>query len=224
MDMEVCAYLTLKYTIDGVSQRSPFTRVAMKLASAVEDQFKFDLWNKGEESRKIFKRIKKKVTSRTSNRLYRRYNIIRTMSKLELLEHNPWTKTERLHLGSKLIDILIQTTGLMEVKTVQFGRTKLIIYLQANKATLYWIENVNKEGEGLHPYFYPCVIPPLDWSSPFNGGYHTERIDTIPLIKTRNREYLEEMKNHSMPMEYGAVNALQRTRWMVNVPVLEVMQ
>ena len=45
MNREVCAYLTLKYTIDGVSQRSPFTRVAMKLAGAVEDQFKFDLWD-----------------------------------------------------------------------------------------------------------------------------------------------------------------------------------
>ena len=224
MDSEVCAYLTLKYAIDGVSQRSPFTRTAMKLASAIEDQFKFDLWDKGEESRKIFRRIKKKVTSRTSNRLYRRYNIIRTMSRLELLDHEAWTKTERLHLGSKLLDILIQTTGLMEVKTVQFGRRKRVIYLQANEATLFWIENVNKEGEGLHPYFYPCVIPPLDWSSPFNGGYHTKRIDTIPLIKTRNREYLEEMKNHHMPLEYGAVNALQRTRWSVNVPVLEVMQ
>ena len=146
------------------------------------------------------------------------------MSRLELLDHEAWTKTERLHLGSKLIDLLIQTTGLMEVKTVQFGRRKRVIYLQANKATLYWIENVNKEGEGLHPYFYPCVVPPLDWSSPFNGGYHTKRIDTLPLIKTRNREYLEEMKNHHMPLEYGAINALQRTRWSVNVPVLEVMQ
>ena len=52
MDSEVCAYLPLKYTIDGVSTRSPFTRVAMKLASAVEDQFKFDIWEKGKNSKK----------------------------------------------------------------------------------------------------------------------------------------------------------------------------
>jgi len=224
MNTEVCAYLTLKYSLDGVSQRSPFTRVAMKLGSAIEDQFKFDIWDKGEESRKIFRRIKKKIASRTSNRLYRRYNIIRTMSRTEVVEHDAWSKTERLHLGSKLIDVLIRTTGLMEIKTVQFGRKKRVIYLQANKATLYWIENVNKEGEGLHPYFYPCVVPPIDWSSPFNGGYHTQRIDPIPMIKTRNREYLEEMKNHSMPMEYGAINALQRTKWAVNEPILEVMK
>jgi DNA-directed RNA polymerase len=165
LDSEVCAYLALKYTIDGVSTRSPFTRVAMKLASAVEDQFKFDIWEQGEESKKIFKRIKKKVTSRTSNRLYRRYNIIRAMSRLDVLDHSTWSKQEKLHLGSKLIDILIKTTGLVEIKTIQFGRSRRVIYIQANKATLYWIENVNKQGEELHPYFYPCVIPPKDWSS-----------------------------------------------------------
>ena len=224
MDSEICAYLTLKYAIDGVSQRSPFTRVAMKLAGAVEDQFKFDLWDRGEESKKIFRRIKKKVTSRTSNRLYRRYNIIRTMSKVEMVDYPVWTKQEKLHLGSKLIDILIQTTGLMEVKTVQFGRSRRVIYIQANKATLYWIENVNEEGEGLHPYFYPCVIPPKDWSTPFNGGYHTEKIDGISLIKTRNRKYLQEMVYHHMPLEYGAINALQRTKWAVNNKILDTIQ
>ena len=224
MDSEVCAYLTLKYSIDGVSTRSPFTRVAMKLAGAIEDQFKFDIWEKGENSKKIFRRIKKKITSRTSNRLYRRYNIIRTMSRMEMLEHPTWSKQEKLHLGSKLIDILVQTTGLMEVKTVQFGRSRRVIYLQANKATLFWIENVNKEGEGLHPYFYPCVIPPKDWSSPFNGGYHTQKIDSIPLIKTRNRSYLQEMAHHSMPLEYGAINALQRTKWAVNNRILDIIK
>ena len=224
MDSDVCSYLTLKYAIDGVSTRSPFTRVAMKLASALEDQFKFDVWAKDINSKKIFNRIKKKITSRTSNRLYRRYNIIRSMSRIEMLEHPMWSKQEKLHLGSKLIDILVQTTGLMEVKTVQFGRSRRVLYIQANTATLHWIENVNKEGEGLHPYFYPCVIPPKDWSSPFNGGYHTKKIDSISLIKTRNRSYLHEMENHSMPLEYGAINALQRTKWAVNNKLLDIIQ
>ena len=69
----------------------------MKLASALEDQFKFDVWAKDINSKKIFNRIKKKITSRTSNRLYRRYNIIRSMSRIEMLEHPMWSKQEKLH-------------------------------------------------------------------------------------------------------------------------------
>ena len=98
------------------------------------------------------------------------------------------------------------------------------IFIDTCGTFLYWIENVNKEGESIHPYFYPCVIPPKDWSSPFNGGYHSKKIDSIPMIKTRNREYLDEMKNHSMPMEYGAINALQRTKWKVNEKILDIIQ
>ena len=224
LDPEVCAYLTLKYTIDGVSTRSPFTRVAMKLANGLEDQFKFDLWQNSEDSSTMFRLLKKRVNSKTTNRVYRRYNLIRQMSKVEMLDHEPWSKREKLHLGTKLIDILIQTTGLMEVKTVQFKRKQRILYLQANDATIHWIDQLNKEGETVHPYFYPCVIPPKDWSNPYNGGYHSDKLNPFPMIKTRNREYLEEMMNHSMPLEYGAINALQRTQWKVNEKILKTIR
>lgn len=224
LDPEVCAYLTLKYTIDGVSTRSPFTRVAMKLANGLEDQFKFDLWQNSEDSSTMFRLLKKRVNSKTTNRVYRRYNLIRQMTKVEMLDHEPWSKREKLHLGTKLIDILIQTTGLMEVKTVQFKRKQRILYLQANDATIHWIDQLNEEGETVHPYFYPCVIPPKDWSNPYNGGYHSDKLNPFPMIKTRNREYLEEMMNHSMPLEYGAINALQRTQWKVNEKLLKTIQ
>jgi DNA-directed RNA polymerase len=224
LDPEIVAYLTLKYCIDGVTTRSPLTRVAMKLANGLEDQFKFDLWENSKESGHLFRLIKNKVNQKTTNRVYRRYNLIRRMTKIEVLEHNPWTSQEKLHLGCKLIDILVQCTGLLEVKTIQYKRNKRLLYLQANDATLAWIEQLNDEGETIHPYFYPCVIPPKDWSSPVNGGYHTNKINSIPMIKTRNREYLEEMQFHPMPQEYGAINALQRTRWVVNRKILEVIK
>ena len=224
LDPEVCAYLTLKYTIDGVSARSPLTRTAMKLANGLEDQFKFDLWKNSEDSGRLFRIIKDRVNKKTTNRVYRRYNLIRQMSKVEMLDHSPWTKVEKVHLGCKLIDLLIQTTGLMEVKTVQYKRRKRILYLQANEATIHWIEQLNKEGETIHPYFYPCVIPPKDWSNMYNGGYHTSRINSIPMIKTRNRDYLDDMRTHRMPKEYGAINALQRTQWRVNTHVLETIK
>lgn len=224
LNPDVAAYLTLKYTIDGVSVRAPLTRTALKLANALEDQLKFDIWSGNEETSRIFKALKEKVTKRTSNRLYRRYNLLRGMSKIAMLDHEHWNINEKTHVGVKLIDILIQTTGLMEIKNVQYRKTKRSLFLQANDATLHWIEEVNKQGEVLHPYFYPCVIPPKHWSNPFNGGYHTEHIQTIPMIKTRNRSYLEEMKYHEMPLEYAAINALQDTRWKVNTRVLDVIQ
>ena len=55
LDPEVCAYLTLKYTFYGVSTLSPFTRVAMKLANGLQDQFKFDLWQNSGDTTTMFR-------------------------------------------------------------------------------------------------------------------------------------------------------------------------
>ena len=82
LDPEVCAYLTLKYTIDGVSARSPLTRTAMKLANGLEDQFKFDLWSNSDDTGRLFRIIKDRVNKKTTNRVYRRYNLIRQMNNV----------------------------------------------------------------------------------------------------------------------------------------------
>lgn len=222
LDPNVCSYITLKYVIDGVSTRNQMTGVAMRIASAIEDQFKFDLWKNKDPG--LFHRVKEAASRKTANRAVKRYNIIRTMTYLDVLEHSPWTNLEKMHLGTKLIDILISKTGLVEVKTIQYGRNKRVLFIQPNDATLAWIEEVNKRGEVLHPYWYPCVIPPRDWTDVTNGGYHSKHVRRLSLIKTRNKNYLMEMAAHHMPEELKAVNALQRTRWKVNERLLDVLK
>ena len=45
------------------------------------------------------------------------------------------------------------------------------------------------------------------------------------LIKSRNRRYLEELKDrgHEMPIVYDAVNIIQYTEWVINKPVFDVL-
>ena len=45
------------------------------------------------------------------------------------------------------------------------------------------------------------------------------------LIKSRNRVYLEELKDrgHEMPIVYDAVNIIQHTEWVINKPVFDVL-
>ena len=45
------------------------------------------------------------------------------------------------------------------------------------------------------------------------------------LIKSRNRAYLEELKDrgHEMPIVYDAVNIIQHTEWVINKPVFDVL-
>lgn len=220
--VDKAAYLTLKMVIDGVSNRYSLTKVAMAIAGALEDEFKFSLFEEKEKA--WFRVIRNEVTKRTGNRYYRRYALIHTMNKKALIDYEPWSKTEKLHLGCKLIDLLIQATGIVEVKTQVYSRRHRQTYVVATEKTLEWIEKVNANGATLSPFYLPCVVPPKDWTEPEGGGYHTNELRPLPMIKTYNRKYLEEMKGHDMPLEYAAMNALQRTKWAVNQRVMDVMQ
>ena len=222
IDTAKAAYLTLKMVIDGVSNRYSLTKVAMAIAGALEDEFKFSIFENKEKA--WFRVIRNEVTKRTSNRHFRRYAIIHTMNKKALIDYEPWSKTDKLHLGCKLIDILVRKTGIVEVKTQVFSRKQRQTFVVATNKTLEWIEKVNANGSVLSPFYLPCVVPPKDWTDPTNGGYHFNDLRPLVMIKTYNRKYIEEMKSHDMPLEYEAMNALQRTKWAVNTQVLEVMK
>jgi DNA-directed RNA polymerase len=221
LDPHKAAFLTLKMVIDGVSNRSSLTKVAMTIGGALEDEFKFSIFEEKEKA--WFRVIRNEVTKRTSNRHFRRYAIIHTMNKKALVEYEPWSKTDKLSLGCKLIDLLVSKTGIIEVKTQVYGRKHRQTYVSATEKTLDWIEKVNRNGELLSPFFLPTVVPPKDWTEPTGGGYHYHTLRPLPLIKTYNRKYVEEMRSHDMPLEYEAVNALQRTKWAVNKRLLDVM-
>ena len=96
VDPEVAAYLSLKMVVDGVSKNYTLTKVAMGIASMLEDQFKFTVFEEKEPH--WFRRIKEDVNKRTSNRYYRRYAIIHTMNKKALIDYEPWSKQEKMHL------------------------------------------------------------------------------------------------------------------------------
>ena len=222
VDPEKAAYLTLKVVMDGVSNKYALTKVGMRIANVLEDEVKFGVFESKDKG--WFQVIRNEVTKRTSNRQVRRYALIHTMNRKALIDFSPWSHMEKLMLGCKLIDLLIRSTGIVELRTQTYSKTKRTLYVVATDKTLDWIEKVNSNGELLSPFYLPCIVPPKDWTSPTEGGYHTESIRPLNLIKTFNRRYLDEMANCEMPMEYKAVNALQQTKWAVNTRVLDVMQ
>lgn len=222
IDAEKAAYLSLKFAIDGVSTRQKLTKVAMKIGMAIQDEVKFRVFE--DENKAWFQKIRNEVCKRTADRHYRRYAIIHTMNKKAVLEFQPWTQQERLHVGSKMIDLIVQATGLFEVQTIRVGRNRKAIYLQPTEKTVTWIEKFNERGELLFPSFLPMVVPPRDWTGIFDGGYLGELASPLPLVKTHNKAYLEEIAYEDMPLVYQTQNVCQKTAWRVNERVLHVME
>lgn len=221
-DPEVSAYLALKKCVDSVSTAMSLTKLAVSLANALEDQFKLEFLKKQDSF--VFGKVYKNITQRTTNRYYRRYNMLRELSRLELTMAEPWTKQEKISVGVKLIDIVIQTTGLVKIENQTMRKNKTVTFVRGTEKTMEWIKAVNERGEQLNTSYMPCVVKPKDWTSPVSGGYYTPELFSVPMIKTTNLNYFQDMKYYPMPEEYSAINALQGSAFAINEELYKVMR
>lgn len=217
---EVWAYLTLKHVMDNVTKRETLQRCAIKVASAGEDE----VWFRDFEAqhKDLFKLTAERA-SKSSTR-ERSKTLMRLMANRAEVEHKAWPEREKLHLGKLLVELLAEHTGLIQIDRFTEAANDTAYYVTATEDTLAWIKNVNAQIETLAPAYWPMVCPPKRWTNPWNGGYWSGLVRRIPVVKTRNRNYLSELRELDMKRIYRALNALQETPWRVNVRVREVLR
>jgi DNA-directed RNA polymerase len=163
----------------------------------------------------LLKLTERKLTRSTSGS--HRRAVMRHALKLTDIKGLEWTKTDKLHVGTKLIDLMVQVTGLCEIVMEKEGR-KTVYNLCLSEKTQEWLERQHSRCELLSPIYMPMVCPPKDWSHPLGGGYLSGALNSrLAMVKVwRNPNVLDELFNTHMPEVYSAVNALQRTPWRIN--------
>lgn len=218
MSASTLAFLTLKNVLAGISSIRTLQFVAVAIGTAVEDELRFAA------IREVEKRKYDKLVSGAKKRSsyhYKHVYAVRQAQKVD--DWQKWTRVERLHVGTKLLDICMGSIGVIELTHQKVEKDQSVKYVKAMPDTLEWIERKNDVTQFLRPVYEPMVVQPRDWEDPFTGGYISSNIKPLKLVKTKNRAYLDELKNMEMPIVYEAVNALQRTPWQINSQILEVM-
>ena len=210
------AFLTLKNVMAGISGLRTLQFLGVAIGTAVEDELRFAKVR--EEEKKKYDRIVVGASKRGTYH-YKHIYAVREADKIQ--EWDKWSRTDRLHVGIKLVDLCIASVGLIEITNENDQALK---HVKALPETLEWIEKKNGATVMLRPVYEPMVVQPRDWTNPRNGGYLSSNIKPLKLVKTKNRAYLEELLNTDMPIVYEAVNALQRTAWQINSQVLDVMK
>lgn len=219
MDPHTLAFLTLKNVLAGVSSIRTLQFVAVAIGTAVEDEARYLPIR--EKERKAYNQIVERAAKRTAYH-YRHYYALRRAEHLND-GWQKWPRTDRLHVGIKLLDILMKTIGIVEITHQKVDKDQSVKYVRATQETIDWIEKKNDVAQFLRPVYEPMVVPPRDWTNPFDGGYISSNIKPLKLVKTKNRAYLDELSHVEMPIVYEAVNSLQRSPWRINQRVLEVM-
>jgi len=148
----------------------------------------------------------------------------------EGIEPVRWSEGDRVLVGTKLVELMMDATGLVGLETVntrQRGRPKSTTTLSLSPAATEWVLDYNRRVESLSPVTLPCVIPPRPWTGLRAGGYWTSSIRQWDFVKTPNRgPHMALLRGPEADLSrvMGAVNAIQETPWRINPRVLAVVK
>lgn len=233
VENEVAAYITMKIVMDMLNSDVTLQAVAMNIGERIEDQVRFSKLEG--QAAKYFEKVKASLkASRTKQ--YRHGHRVMVAAEKSLNERaysdverwESWPKEVQLQIGLTLLDILEGSVFYngepVFLRVIRQAGVKSTYYLQTSETIGEWIVQFREHVAQLSPAYAPCVVPPRPWKTPFNGGFHTEKVASRVRLAKGDREHVRRLTSKQMPKVYKAINALQNTQWQVNPDVLAVAE
>lgn len=228
MNPDVIAFLALRACLNLVSAKVTLQNGAIMIARQLETEARLAHFEK--ENPDEYKKASK-ATERARNERYKRTVFSYIAGKNEI-NFPAWPKRDKLLIGQKLLDIIIETTGYIEIvqdyKSLSAKKARPGAYtyhIIGTAKCLEWITRMEEYTVLATPEYLPAIIPPRPWTSPHGGGYYT-LYKPLTLVKNGPENYLEELSlaADDMPDLYRAINAMQETGYRINKSVMKVMR
>lgn len=229
IDARTAAWLALREIVNRISQpKLKMVSLGIYIGRSILGEIEMRQLEK--EDKALFTGILKSADKKTQ--LHRKLVVSRFLQEKAGVESAQGNTQECMLLGVKLIEIAVEALGIIEVTlhgTVTtngagytYGNRSYIV--QPTAALLDWIKAGHEHWQDLSPIYLPMVVPPVPWTDPLTGGYLTNQIRPLTLVKTRSKRYFRKLAKQHMPMVYEAVNRIQETPWRINTRILEVIQ
>jgi DNA-directed RNA polymerase len=226
--VEILALITAKSIVNTISKHSPLTSSAIVLGGLIEVEL--ELNNFKELNPSLYETVRRDLDKRSFSYTYKQRKLKETVKRDETVTWTKFTVSEKLHVGLRLIELLVETTGLVEIVMQTYGHKRANM-IKPTEKTKAWISDRNSFNSLLTPDYQPMVMLPQSWTEGklFGGGYHTKHLPSLPLIKARvrfNPNYKEDAHGEleDMPDVYSAVNSLQAVPYKINKFVLKTLE
>ena len=205
----------------------PITPMASAIGRTLEDETRFGRI-RDKEKEHFKKAIAENLNKRAGASYKKAYMQAVEASMLEQgqLEDawGTWSPTEAVHVGIKMLEIVIQSTQLVELK--RYGAGNAAADVEMVHLSDFWVKKMAQRGfslAGIAPVYQPCVVPPKPWTGVVGGGYWAKGRRPLPLIRLGSKSAVARYEDVYMPEVYDAVNIIQNTPWKVNKKVLDVV-
>lgn len=226
IDPSEAAWLTLSCAVHYIAKMviragGPPPRL-QGLAEAVADSVEqhMNLKRLAKESGGLYRKVAEQVAKSTSER--HRKGVWDHVARKYLEAPLVWEKREKFLVGSKLLELAEEHTGLVEIIRMERrnGRdTTLAVTLRDDAVD--WIVEAERECSMLRPAYMPMVVAPRPWTDMNSGGYLLSRLRARLMIGGNAKR--TEVLRADLSTVIDAVNTVQATAWQINGAVLDVL-
>lgn len=227
---EVPAYVVAKLSIDAVASRIRLQTLAINVATLLEEQMNMSAVKeasdatdvariaRGEHPLHLYQRMLNKLKISQGGQY--RHCLLKSKQEFIGIKAIRWGIGEKLRVGTLLVELFSQATGLVEIVSDRVGKESFTV-IRATESLKTWLTESHARCELLAPVYMPMVCPPRKWTNPRNGGYLTLK---QKMVLKKGKNYHAELAQAEMPMVYAALNALQETQWQINGAIHRVMR
>jgi DNA-directed RNA polymerase len=220
LEPELVAYIGIRVIFDQIMSRGgcPEHRAAALIGSWVEHECRVRAF--AQTHKRYLEKLTKTARKRSSNTDYLRTITVHAMNTKDD-KWKGWNHNTHVGVGFVVITCLLECGGIIERDLSRGSEAFLVI----TRATINWINQTTDCMEETSPVILPCIEPPLSWTTPYDGGFHTAQMREKYTILTafHQKARLSLLEKADMPIVYRAINAVQSTAWRINTNVLDVM-
>ena len=216
---DLIAAITAKTVIDSISMHKKLTKTASTVGRMLENEARWREFKN--QSPEIWRNYYEKIQKIPGYETKRRF--LNSGERYAKLEFDPWPVAAKLKVGLVLIELLRKHTGIIDITTRTGLLGKRATYVHPTEELLEWIKEAHNHAEDLSPMYLPMVEKPVDWKGVYEGGYLTEAVYPRPLVKTQDRNHLDDLNSIDISEVTESVNHLQRVPWAINKDVYDVL-
>ena len=220
LDVEASAYITIRSTFAAVMSETMFEMSARRLASVIGNRIYSELLLRSykKANPEHYYIVTSQLKQRHSLDIKHRMSVVKadikradeTMLKID--------SNIQQKIGMYLIEKLRQL-GFLEVKSfTKNNDTKIEVLLSADVLAL--VSDMREFVEENTPYSLACVEKPQDWTTLFNGGYHSDDMKKVtgPVV---DGFYIPKEENLGIVLQ--AINVLQSVKYQINHRIFDVV-
>lgn len=227
--LESAAYITIKTALFLLAKDTTRTvqHVAFAIGGHMQDEVRYGRIR--EEEARHFK-------NKVAPELNKRQGVVFKKAYMQAVEagmtangeltstHEEWPRDHVFHVGVRLLEMLIESTGLVELELVQETTNRKEDFTAVKLSAEYVTKLADRAHAlaGISPMYQPTIVPPKPWDGVRGGGYWAKGRRPLNLIRVGSRRALERYNDVDLSRTMKAVNTIQNTAWRVNDKVLAV--